>query len=158
MKKTTFAIAVGVLSHFVACKAPTQSYLFSEISNITSTTLYSGTAINLTPANTMLIKDVSTQKSLFFKTTAPLVVDGKTVIPINSKAKGTILKVESKGMNAADIVSIRLDYVMAADGQEIALKAQSFDFKVNLHDINSQLLDPNKPLKAYTAFDNLIKL
>lgn len=158
MKKTTFAIAVGVLSHFVACKAPTQSYQFSEISNITSTTVYSGTAINLTPANTMLIKDVSTQKAIYFKTASPLVVDGKTVIPLNSMAKGTIIKVESKGMNSADIVSIQLEYVMAADGQEIVLKAQSFDFKVNLHDINSQLLEPNKQLKAYTAYDNLIKL
>jgi hypothetical protein len=157
MKKIKFAIAIGALSHFVACKAPVQSYRFSEISNITSTTLYSGTAINLTPSNTTLIKDVSAQKSLYFKTSSPLVVDGKTVIPINSKAKGTILKVESKGMNAADIVSIRLDYVVAADGQEIALKAPNFDLKVNLHDINAQLLDPSKPLKAYTAYDNLIK-
>lgn len=159
MKKVClFLSCLGVFAQFQACKVPTSNYRAAELSSIIiSTPLKSGTPISLAPIKSPLIKQINTGTSINFKTTQDIVVDGKTVIKANSMALGSISKIQPKGSYNADIVTIKMEYVTAADGQIIALTSKDINIKVNLHDVNAPLFSNNFSASALVANDNYIR-
>lgn len=161
MKKVWLFVSCGLaLAQFQACKAPTTVHSSApELSSLISTTpLPSGTVVHFSPSKNPLIKHINTGTPINFKTIQEVVVDGKILIPNNSTALGSIVKIESKGSYNADIVTIRMEYVTAIDGQIIALAPKDVMIKVNLHDAQAYLFHYNFSSSALVAQNSYIRL
>ncbi len=120
--------------------------------------LPAGTPVFLSCNQAPLMKEVRASQILIFKTSrAVSSKDGNILIAEGSNGIAKIVRVESKGRTAPDVVTLQLECVSASDGQMIALKSEPVTISVNLYDREALLLKKGFGLSGVIPTDVMIQ-
>lgn len=114
--------------------------------------LKSGTTIPLELVNTITSKTASAGQMIDFRVVQDITVDGKTVIPAGSIAKGQVSRIKKNGLlGAAGELEIIIRSVTAIDGTNVYLSG------CNLNDEGGNKLALSIVLTVFCLFGFLIK-
>ena len=116
-----------------------------------------GTEVLLSTQNLIEMTNVSVGQTISFLVYGDVVIDGKTVIRTNTRALGTVTRIDRPTSTRAGRIGIRVDAVVATNGESVALNGTETLIEAPMRGMSSEIAQGTL-VRAYTLNNQEIQL